>query len=531
VNQLVLEEHHLMSPPETASGSRGMSSSKEKTSAQQNPPPGSYPESSPVNAPPSVVSTSVAVKNDLLDIIAEAEFTSCVFKNTPSLVVSKDKWRECEARLAAVSAEGNTTISTTELAELQRELSLLRLKANDFDSQQERFEYASRELEKALELAKAQAATARKEGQAEKEKLESLIIKFKTDLANASAAKKEYEEALRLAKSEARASDVEKLSDDKRRLSVEITNLNNSLQTINSEKSAHEQKVARFEKQVLELTNELNLERSKNAIFNARKGDTFADKAAALPGRSMSVVNAAYTNLSEVARKRLKNVLNNPVEDEKNTIYWFKAALDATRHAVYRPYKRVFGGMHKDMLAMTEASRKKFDPFIIAVRDSLLPTGQPLTEEELNNMLANIPISEIRLNKNYRSKGYNTLQELLDAGHQPTDYSASDIPFKVVEGKAVLRGQKAPSVSPSEEEVDEMDPLAPTTPSDEDDPVSYWLAMRNWFLVKFDQLNKRVRNSLRKRPDRLARYYKLAKGNLFQRVLLVPYNWYIWAFP
>lgn len=508
-----------------------MLSSKKKAAAQQSPPPGSYPDSSPITMAPSVVSTSVEVKDEITSILEEADFTACSFKGASSFVIPQERWAIVEAKLKSLAGQDKTTVSTAELAELQRELSLLRLRANDFQSQTDRFEYANTELEKALVIAKSQVQIVTEQSSEEKDRLNRSLVAIKSDLSSAQAIKKEYENALKVAKANANVNDIDKLTDDKRRMSAEITALNNNLQSVNGDIDAHSKKVARFEKQVLELTNELNLERSKHAIFVGRQGDTFADKASQLPGKAMNLVNLAYRNLPQVAKNRLDKVKDDPLADEKNTVFWLKATFDSTKHAVYRPYKRVFGGLLRDIQSLNASSRKKFDPFILAVRDSLLPTGQPLTDEEMDTMLSSMPINELKLNKAYRAKGYNSLQDLLSAGLDTTGPEATGIPYKVVDGKVVFKKPQPPSPTLSEKDVDEMDPLNDKDSSEDEDSTSYWVNMRNWLLAKFDTLNIRVRDSLRKSPVRLRRYYKLSKGNLIQRCLLVPYNWFIWAFP
>jgi len=510
-----------------------MSSPKKSSSASQSPPPGSYPESTHVKATHSVVSTSVAVKGEIESILAAVDKSSCSFQNTSCFAIPKDSWAVLEDKLKAVVAEGSTTVSTSELVELQRELSLLRLKANDFKTQEERFAYAEKELLNALTEAQSKFEAASAEGKTAKAELESVSAKLKSDLADAQKVKAEYESAIKSARANADAEQLEKLNADKKRLSSEITGLNNNLQVVSSEKKAIANKIKRFELQVVELTNELNLEKSKNAIIVGGPGQTFADKARALPGKSAKLFNVAYTNLSAVAKARINKVSENPLEDEKNTVFWMKAAFDSTKHAVYRPYKLILGGLYSDMLAMTDKSRKLFDPVILAIRDSLLPTGQPLSEEELNNMLSHVPIADIKLNKHYRSKGYNTLKDLADAGLSPEGVDAKDIPFRESKGKAVLRrsAKEKPSPTVSEQDIDEMDPLIDNGQVKPDDPVSYWIKMRQWFLLQFDRLNTRVRSSLKKNPNRLARYYKLSTGNMLQKWMLVPYNWYIWAFP
>lgn len=519
-----------------------MASFNGKSTASQSPPPGSYPESLHILPPPSVVSTSVGVKNDVSRLLEETRMTSCTFKGESCFAIPKEEWKHLESQLIELQGRGGTSVPATELAELQRELSELRLKAHDFKSDNERLEYAKSTLSHQLEIAQARFESAKSDAEAARAQLDATQSDLRATLSKTKKVKAEYEEALRLAKAAGNASDVEKLADDKRRLSTDITELNNSLQHVNAERLRAATQLKRFEMRVIELTNELNLEKSRHSIVTRQEGRSFADLARAAGKETVRLYNVANSNLSALAKERFEHIADKPLDDEKNTAFWLKATFDACRHSVYRPYKIIFAGMANDMKAFTVKSRKLFDPFLLAVRDSLLPTGQPLTLEELNAMLEKIPPEQLELNKAYRDRGYRTFADLPDGFGELNSEPPADLPYKKVNGKMAFNPPAAKATFKlkgkgpltKEEEVLESDPLLPT-PSEGDpessDDASYWSKMKKWFLLQFDNINSRVRGSLRKNPARLLRYFKLATGNLFQRICLIPYSWYIWVFP
>lgn len=527
-----------------------MSSSNGKDAAPQQPPPGSYPAEPSIAPPPSVVSTSVAVKHQVDEILASANMVAATFKGKPSLVVFKEDWVLVEEKLRSLQQQTGTTVPASELAELQRELSELRLKANAFKDENERIAYSQQALKDSLKIAESKLQAAHSEAEHTTASLEKSQADLKVAMASAQASKKELEKTISTARKSGDAEGLDKLLDEKRRMSQDINSLNSNLQVLNTEKKSVQDRLKRYELQVLELTNELNLEKSRQAIASGKPGTSFAAKAKAMGTESVRLFNVAHTNLSSLAKERFEKVASNPVEDEKNTVFWIKAALDATKHSVYKPYKLVFHGLADDLKIMTHSSRKLFDPFLIAVRDSLLPTGQPLTLDEMSEMLSAIPPESIKLSKEYRDKGFKTLADLPEnpeSGHFP---HASDLPFRNVAGKTTFAKEASKKAKPQpppsplkkkqtrkeaeEEALLETDPIPEPDDgesSGDDTPISLWLRMRQWFLVQFDNMNSRVRNSLRKKPSRLARYYKLATGGFFHKICLVPYSWYIWAFP
>ncbi|ALO50137.1 59 kDa protein [Pleospora typhicola fusarivirus 1] len=522
---------------------------KDTQSASQTPPPGSYPESSNVNRSPSVASTSVAVCDEVKAILDESNMVSCTFKGEPAWAINKDSWKIVEAKLLKLHERQGNSVPVSEIAELQRELASLRLKANDFKTQNERLEYAQANLTKALNHAKANEAKARIESQDGLALLSNTQKELKATLAKVAASKREYDIAIREAKRAGKPEDVDILMSDKRKLSADLSELNNSLQQTNADRKAIQDKLKRFEKQVLDLTAELNAEKSRNEIKSGKPGSSFAEKARGAKESTIKLYNIAYSNLPSLAKTRFEKIKDCPTDDEKNTVFWLKAAFDATKHAVYRPYKVVFDGLGDDLKAYTVPSRKAFDRFLIAVRDSLLPTGQPLTMDDMNELLGDIEISTLKLNGSFRAKGFKTLKDLNDHDLTLGAPDASDIPFKLVNGKLVpLDGHKKPSgkkapEAPSfeEDELAELPPPYPPLPSssesssddsdDENDPTSYWIKVRTWLHLQFDSMNSTIRESLRKRPKRLTRYFRLSTGNIFQRFCLVPYSWYIWVFP
>merc|ERR1711963_105270 len=111
--------------------------------------------------------------------------------------------------------------------------------------------------------------------------------------------------------------------------------------------------------------------------------------------------------------------------------------MGATKHEVYKPYKLVFAGLGDDIKAFTAPSRKAFDRFLVAVRDSLLPTGQPLTLNEMNDILSDFDVASLKLNRHFRAKGFHSLKDLTDHGLTLGHPDASDLHWKLSDGKLV----------------------------------------------------------------------------------------------
>jgi hypothetical protein len=528
-----------MSAPETCIARRGMSADRTHIGASHPTTPGSFPEGSAIASPPSVVSTSVEVKNQLTSLLKDVPMVACTLKNEPSWAIPREQWKIFEEKLSSLlDQKGSTTVPVAELAELQRELSALRLKAHDFENANDRLAYAEKTLSQQLKIANERLDSAKNDAASARLALEATQIELKASLSKVHAVKSEYETALRIAKKEGNAEQVEKLSGDKRKLSTDITDLNNSLQHVNAEKRRISDQLKRYENQVLELSNELKLEKSKHAISSGDPGTSFAERARAAGTESVKLFNVAHTNLSALAKQRFGKIASDPVADEKNTAFWLKATFDACKHSVYRPYQAVFGGLASDLKAFSFKSRKLFDPFLIAVRDSLLPTGKPLSAEDLTEMLSHIDQASIELAPEFRARGYRTMADLPSGLGPVGDIDPMSLPYKgrrkislvdKTSGKEPENSVFSPSGS--EKDVLESDPLLPTPPPEDDPELSYWFRMRKWFLLKFDEINTRVRSSLRKKPKRLRTYFRLATGNIFQRACLVPYSWYIWVFP
>jgi len=514
-----------------------------RQSVPQTPPPGSYPESFDIRPSPSVASTSIRVRDEVRTILDSAQFKVGTLKGEPIVMFPKADWASLEQKLLALDNRQGNSVPVSELAELQRELSELRLQLNDFKSENERLEYATSKLNSALQHAKASEAKAKVEADESLALLNGTQRELRATLASVAATKKEFDIAIREAKKAGNLEDVDRLTVDKHRLSVDLTSLNNQLQQTNADKKAVQDKLKRFEMQVLNLTSELNAEKSRHAIHSRRPGTSFADKARAAQGETVRLYNIACNNLSSLAKSRFDKIKDNPTEDERNTVFWLKAAFDATKHEVYRPYKLVFGGMAEDLKAYTAPSRKVFDHFLIAVRDSLLPTGQPLSLDDMNMLLSSIDQEKLLLNRHFRNKGFRSLKDLTDHGLSVGAPDASDINYRLVNGQLEpLTSEKSEGkkpVRPSTPEklvlrhLEDVSPrsLPMADPPLEDDQVSYWVRVREWFHVKFDSMSARIRNSLRRRPQRLERYFKLATGNMFQRFALIPYSWFIWIFP
>lgn len=522
-----------------------MDSHRKTSSASQNPPPGSYPESTAVGKAPSVASTTVQVRNEVREILDAVKAMPCTLQGVSSVAIEKKSWKELEQKLISCMEKQNKSIPVHELAELQRELSHYRLLANDFKSAKERAEYALESLTQSLNRAKANEAKAQIEAEESLALLSGTQQELRATLAALQAQKKEYEAAIKASTSAGSEEDTNALLADKRRLSVEIQNLNNSLQSVNSDKKAVQDKVKRFERQVLELTVQLNAEKSRAAIQSNSPGTSFAEVAKKQGNGLVNLVNPVWTNLPKLAKARFDKIKEDPTSDERNTVFWLKAALDATHHAVYKPYKLVFDGLAEDLSLYTVPSRKAFDQFLVAVRDSFLPTGQPLSHKDLNDMLSRVDVKDLRMNKHYRERGFKTLAQLLAHNLAPAAPDASDFPYRLVDGKVILDKGKQKAMSPpssahssvSELSLRPLSPPSPFTgpvqPSIDDTPKepSLWRKAKAWLKGKFGNMNARIRRSLKDKPNRLITYFKLANGNLFQRLALVPYSWFIWCCP
>jgi predicted nucleic acid-binding Zn-ribbon protein len=312
------------------------------------------------------------------------------------------------------------------------------------------------------------------------------------------------------------------IRDAKQSNSAEINRLNNLLQSKNGDISQERQRVSRLEQQILALTVELNTTKAKQSIMEAKSGDSsksFAAIAARGANATYNLVNDAYRFLRHKSLLDLSKVQTADPDDVKSQVFWLKAAVDHSRHAVYGPYRKVLGGLLDDIKLLNHSSRIAFKPFVDMVHYSLSPQGKPLSEAELVDALSSIRYENLVLHKGIRKPGMKTFAEFLEQG-APSSHKG---PLTEVDPEPVE------VVFDADLELPESHEKTTLTPSDsgDEDEVSYYVKVRTWFNERRETMRSRLASKLAKSKSRLHRYYKLATGGLFKRLLSIPYSWWV----
>lgn len=475
----------------------------------------------------SSLSSSDKFKLDVKEIIASSGLVSVTLKNQPAVCIPKDKWAKMTEQFESLidrPLEGH--VPKEQLVALNAELQRTRLLVNGFESAQDRFAVAEAILKKDLETATQALAVEKSKVALSSSKLESEMATIKSQLANAQKLAKESTILIKKASQENDTDEVTKLKAAKSAMTGEVTALNNALQVAKSAISSERSRVKALSDQILNLSNSLNLEKTKHQIAVGGKGNDFASVAARHGKENVDLLKSYYSMLSAKSKGLLVKANEADPEDVKNKLFWLKAVLNSSKGHALKPYQKIFGGLYDDICRFSHKTRLLFDKPISAMIAGLNPGGVVLTPQELETMLSDVPLSKIVLAKALQKPGQSTLLDWVDAGNDLD--SIEPIPLEdgfVVNGEPSFElpkpddKGKGPAVEPS-------DPIDP-----KDGELSLWLKIRNWFHLEFDSMNKRVRRSLHSRPKRLARYYKLSTGNFFQRICLSPYSWYLWAFP
>lgn len=312
------------------------------------------------------------------------------------------------------------------------------------------------------------------------------------------------------------------IRDAKQSNSSEINRLNNLLQSKNGDISQEKQRVSRLEQQILALTVELNTTRAKQSILEAKSGDSsksFAAIAARGANSTYNLINDAYRFLRHKSLIDLSKVQTMDPDDVKSQVFWLKAAVDHSKHAVYAPYRRVLGGLLDDVKLLNHSSRIAFKPFVDMVHYSLSPQGKPLSEDELVKALSSIRYENLVLHKGIRKPGMKTFAEYLEKGGP----SSSKEPLREVDPTPIE------VIFDTDFDLPETHEKTTLTPSDsgEEDEVSYYVKVRTWFNERRETMRSRLADKLARSKSRLHRYYKLATGGLFKRLLSIPYSWWI----
>ncbi|ULO04604.1 hypothetical protein [Corynespora cassiicola fusarivirus 1] len=484
---------------------------------------GSFPKDSPPSQVVSLRSVSQETKAEILKYIEEKR-SACTWQGKSSWVFNKEDWNQLMIKLVQIMDDEQThSIPPMELAELHRELGELRLKENDFKTLSEKKEFADSILRRDKENAEKSLADLKASNAKEIKALSQTKIELTKEQSALKENIKELNKQLAAAKSASDADLVEQLKAQKKLASELSNHLNTKQQELNSLIKIEKDKVAKYEKVIQQLNVELNLIKSQVAIQSGDPSASFAAVAKKAAKDNYNLVSNAWKYMSDHAKAKFAHAEQASPSDAKNLAFWLFATVDKLKHVAFKPYKKFLGGLMGDLKYFNYRSKQLFAPALLQVRDSLSPGGKLMTEDELNALLQDIPLDKIELKGAAFSAGYKTLADLHAAGKALDDFPDHDLPIEEDEDDGKLRLRKPP--------VDKGKEPAITPMSDDDDSNSYWLRTRNWFMSVFDNMNVRIRNSLRKRPARLARYYKWVHGNFFQKTLVPVYSWYIWLFP
>jgi len=512
----------------------------------------------------SSVST-LSLEQNIKDVLA-SHFAKGVFDGSDIQYVQVDRLDNIVSKISEKIQDGLPhRISPARYDELSQEVANLKL-------QLARAAKTSATLETMKALLQKDLAAAREALTASQEQSRAEIATIEKSKAAAIAALTEFRmkaDDLKRKISAAKTSkDTElesKLSEERKANAETINRLNDVLQAHNTDVKMSRERVTRLETQVLELSTELNLVKSKSFAADSHSGNlplSFAEAAKKAGTESVNLTNLAWKALRNTSKGDLEKAKNAPDGDVKDQFFWIKATIDHSKHAIFRPYKIVLDGVLDDIKHLAYESRKQFLPLGNAILDSLSPTGSVMTEKEFEEILSKVDTTKLLLAKQYRRPGLKYLSDVtkltpeqieefygrkpsvVSKGKQPTAetvYSDSEDDAPKA-GTFSWNNKKTSNPLPArkpvkitEPELTKVDPIpevdsdttAPKTPPKK---KSWYKRAKAWFSTSRKGMRRSVQNALINSQVRLERYYSLATGGFFKRMLLIPYSWWISIF-
>lgn len=378
----------------------------------------SEPKDSPKSSK-SVLSVSVSLQGQALEMIEQLS-KPAQFKGEPIRVLDQDALNKLSLEIAkTLESKQVHTVSPIELSTLNAELAQMRLQLNLFKNKEEKAKFAEHTLKNdVVKLNKLLAEESKlreeqvKAGWAREAEAHAQLNELKKESASLKA-------KIGAAKTAKDTELLEQLNVQKRENGEHITRLNNVLQEQNKLKAENKSAIQRYQNQLLALTNELNLLKAKQEA-ELTKG-TFAKVAAAAGTSAVNLASKIKSQLSEKSKWFLQQANTSDKDDVKNRAFWLNAVLENTNGVLLAPYKKLFGGLYEDIVALNFESRKQFGPIIDRFLDLLNGRINELTPEEIDAMLEEIDTSTMRMSKKYRENGILTFQQFLESGKKFSD--------------------------------------------------------------------------------------------------------------
>jgi len=517
--------------------------------ADQSPPYPVTPEenrrSLPISvAPPSsVASTSIMVKERLDRLISE-HVRPGSFKGKTIVMIDKEEWDQIKDTIDSIHESSDTpTVPVATLNDLMMQLNTVKMEKDRLVNASNKFAVQEGVLKKDIAAAKSALDKEQKTFAEFKAKAESTKAELVKQSSQLRKAQDSTNAGIASAKKAKDSSALEELSELKEVNAKMITKLNNELQELNSAVKAEKERKTKLEDKVTQLEVDLKYEKTKLRVESGMPPplpgkSSFADAAMKAGSANVNLVNIAFSNLSKASRALLAEKEDADDKDVRNRLYWLTRALNASKHAVYKPYKLVLTGISNEVKFIAYNSRRQFLPLIEAVERSLRPEGAPLTEDEMTTILSKIDNKRLILNSDFQGKGYRTLQDLLDADKDFSDFddvkSSNNLVGILKSEHGVKRDAEAKAwfikdwfkqTNNGKKKTKEFSKEFP--PLGGDKPKSSFHKVLEWFNSVKSRLRKSLVKKLEKSSFKMRKYHRLSQGNWFQRLLAIPYSWWL----
>lgn len=528
----------------------------------------------------SVISASQELASQITKMLQENS-KPAVTGGVDIVYIAVNDLDELSDKLEALISDGKPhTISVKDYSDLSQQVAALKLDLVNSGNTVSDLTKSKALLEKDLKKAQENLANADKSRDLAISSLELSKNSIKVAIAEKRAIQDDLNAKILASKAQKDFELTSRMSALKEENASELSRLNNLAQGLNADIRAEREKVVRLEKATLALTVSLNMQHAKlqRAVAREAPVKTLAQIAAEAGTAAVNLVNSAYSNLRDTSREDLQKAKASDPDDVKNKVFWLKAAVDHSKHAIYNPYRVVLGGVLDDLKHIAYQSRLPFLKFADGVLESLSATGRPLTIEEMTALLNEVDPAAVLLTKEMRKPGMKTLLDFIKK--KSTD-SANEKPESSAKGKEraseadtflsinskrtkplILKKKKGAEYeipkksrkasvesvadySDANSDLNEIDPIPEPDDSGkgrgrsnfDDDPSdhigtedSLYSLAKSWFKKKRFSFRKRVVSSLKKSKARLVTFYRLSTGNFFQRMLSVPYSWLIMVF-
>lgn len=350
-------------------------------------------------SPQSVKSESVSLSDQVRELLQKST-VPVTYKGDTAMVLTAEKAQELKVKLGNLLDDGEChSVPSSVLATLRTELASAKFELTLFKDQAEKADYAKNQLAKDLESAKIALD---KEREASK-KLTSTWDSERGSLVQEVAARKTERDALKKALDKAKeqvnnSDDVDMLTIARDQMTAEIANLQNKLANGNKEVKDTKAQVARFEDQVLRLTQELNIARLRASV--PPMPQSFAEKARATSSETVDIAGKFVKNLSKTSIAFLDNVEKEEAENVKGHAYWLRNAVSKSpKNVLLKPYRDWLDELPETLAIINLDQRHLFSDPIMAIYDSLRGKTVLLTDDDFVNLFEPIDTKAIKVSK------------------------------------------------------------------------------------------------------------------------------------